>query len=34
MVNIERAAILHIPKSNMAYCYDKDRIHIILRSKK
>ncbi|MDP4040389.1 glycoside hydrolase family 13 protein [Mycoplasma mycoides] len=34
MVNIERAAILHIPKSNMAYCYDKDRIHIVLRAKK
>ncbi|QVK05369.1 glycoside hydrolase family 13 protein [Mycoplasma mycoides] len=31
---IDRVAIHHQQRSNMAYCYDKDYIHIILRTKK
>ncbi|UWD34894.1 glycoside hydrolase family 13 protein [Mycoplasma cottewii] len=31
---IEKSAILHIPKSNMAYCYDENTVHLLLRTKK
>ncbi|MBY7703469.1 alpha amylase N-terminal ig-like domain-containing protein [Vibrio harveyi] len=34
MNTIEKSAILHIPKSNMAYCYDENTIHLLLRTKK
>ncbi|WP_027063249.1 glycoside hydrolase family 13 protein [Mesoplasma seiffertii] len=34
MNKIEKSAIIHIPKSNMAYAYDEEKIHIILRTKK
>ncbi|UWD34895.1 glycoside hydrolase family 13 protein [Mycoplasma cottewii] len=34
MSAIEKSAILHIPKSNMAYCYDENTIHLLLRTKK
>lgn len=31
---ISREAILHIPKSNYAYAYDKDTLHLRIRTKK
>jgi len=31
---ITKEAILHTPKSNYAYAYDKDTLHIRLRTKK
>lgn len=34
MSEISREAILHIPKSNYAYGYDKETLHIRLRTKK
>jgi len=34
MSKISREAILHIPKSNYAYGYDKETLHIRLRTKK
>ena len=33
-MNITREAILHIPKSNYCYGYDKDTLHIRVRSKR
>lgn len=33
-MNITREAILHIPKSNYCYGYDKDTLHIRIRSKR
>lgn len=31
---INREAILHIPKSNLSYAYDRERLHIRIRTKK
>ncbi|MBY7703473.1 alpha amylase N-terminal ig-like domain-containing protein [Vibrio harveyi] len=34
MNKIEWSSILHIQKSNMAYCYDENTIHLLLKTKK